>query len=179
MKFHTKLALAALAAALAACNPTPKEEAPAVVEKAINIEPAAPAAAPAPAAEPVAASNLAAIADFADKYPHEAKFLEEGAVAERLKVLLGERYGEFVQNFETAGPLTKDGERWFVTGNRNNAGGEHAAALVVDPAQDALRVWLLAGKAQQEFAEPAGASVQWPADVATMIQNAQPSDSDK
>lgn len=169
------LALTSLtAAALAACKPAPQEAATAAPAAQ------APATTPEPAPTPVTETPAATQADLATflaehngKYPHDGlNYLEQGPLAEQLKTLLGEHYAALLGNLKTTGPLTQDGTRFFITGNADNAGGSHAAAVVADPAQNALRVWLLTAGQAQEFASPEGITLEWPADVATTIENA-------
>lgn len=165
-------ALAAIACAtLAACQPAAKEE-PAPAAAPAAAETAAPApVAPTPAAPQ---ADLAAfLAEHNGKYPHDGlNYLEQGPLAEQLKALLGERYATAVTNLQTSGPLTQDGTRFFITGNADNKGGSDQAAIVIDPAQNALRVWLLVDGKAEELAAPAGVSIEWPADVDTAIKNA-------
>lgn len=169
------LALTSLtAAALAACKPAPQEAATAAPAAQ------APATTPEPAPTPVTETPAATQADLATflaehngKYPHDGlNYLEQGPLAEQLKALLGDRYATAVTNLHTSGPLTQDGARFFITGNADNKGGSDQAAIVIDPAQNALRVWLLTAGQAQEFASPEGITLEWPADVATTIENA-------
>lgn len=172
---RTLLALAATAA-LAACQPAAQEAAspaPAAAAPEAAPQTAAPETpAPAPAAVD-AAAGLGDLAKFAGTYPHDGvNYLEQGALADRLKSLLGDLYPELLENLRTSGPLTEDAGRWFITGNRPHQGGSEAAAVVADPANNAVRVWLLHKGQAQEFVDPASAQVSWPQEVQTMLQNA-------
>lgn len=179
-RFTPALAAVAFAAMLAACGQQSSPPAQPATP------PAAQAPAPAPAAEPTAPAAAAPasagnpwaeLAAQVGRYPHDGvNFLKEGPLAQRLQALLGEKdYQTLLTNMETAAPLTLDGTRLFITGNKAHAGGSDAAAVVVDPASDALRVWLLSEGKAREFADPAAAAADlpWPQDVQTMISNAQ------
>jgi len=45
------------------------------------------------------------------------------------------------------------------------------AAVVADPAKNAVRVWLVSDGKSQIFQDPAQADIPWPADVQVMMQN--------
>lgn len=108
------------------------------------------------------------------KYPQDgAKYLEQGVLAERLKALLGRRYDVLLQNLQTVGPLTKEGELWSITGNRQHEGGAEAAAVVIDPARNAIRVWLLNRGTQTVFTDLAQGEIPWPESVSKSIANAK------
>ncbi|WP_223196255.1 hypothetical protein [Diaphorobacter ruginosibacter] len=158
----------------------------------------APASAPAPAATAVApppapitsvkgnefrrpyaaqpgAPELKSLESLIGTYPHDgAKYLEQGVLAERLKRLLDSRYGALLKNLQTSGPLTKEGDVWMVTGNRQHQGGTDAAAVVIDPARNALRVWLMRSGTQTVYTDLREGEIAWPESVKTMIGNATP-----
>lgn len=170
--------IVAAAATLAACDRPVAE----------NTAPAAPPAsesAAAPAAEGLvvdavtvseAVEPVATLADLKKRvgtYPNDGAsgYLAQGALAEQLKTMLGGQYDVLMQNLAVASPLTQDGERLFVTGNRQNEGGSEMAAVVVDPAQNAVRVWLVTDGKSQIFQNPEQAQVAWPQDVQVMMEN--------
>ena len=62
------------------------------------------------------------------KYQHEALYLQNGVLAERLQHLLGAHTPEFLRNIEVAGPLQQEGSVYFITGNRPHEGGDNAGA---------------------------------------------------
>lgn len=119
------------------------------------------------------ASPLGALKTYVGTYPSDSNvsFLEQGVLADRLKTMLGKEYPTLLANLRTVGPLTDDAGRWFITGNRPHEGGTEAAAVVVDAAQNAVRVWMLHESKVSEFVDPMNASIPWPKDVQTMVDN--------
>jgi len=191
--WHT-LAVLAVATTLAACEPSapsPKLDGPAPAPApaagpgteavhGLGADAATVAASVAKADAPhgdgttqATASPLAELRSYVGTYPSDSNvsFLEQGVLAERLKQLLGKDYPTLLANMRTVGPLTEDRGRWFITGNRPHEGGAEAAAIVVDAAQNAVRVWMLHEGATREFLDPQGASVPWPQDVQTLMGN--------
>lgn len=159
MKTHFPLAWLLAGAVLAGCKP--HAPAPEVAPVAAASQPAAPV------------SELASLRSYLGKYPHEdVSFLEQGVLAARLKALLGPRYPDLLANLRTVGPLSEQDGVLYITGNRPHEGGSEAAAVVIDPRQDALRVWLLSGGQASEF-QDRGRSVDWPRDVRVMQENAR------
>ena len=156
---------------LAACEPKPPEP------KTANLSGGAQAAvilpdAPALATEAAAQQSLASLRDAIGNYPYdETNYLEQGVLAARLRALLGERYPLLLSNLRTVSALTEADGLWFITGNRSHEGGVEAAAVVIDPRQNALRVWLLNAGRSQEFVDPPTAQIPWPKDVQTLLQN--------
>ncbi len=175
-------AVLAAAVALSACDrastdntsgaaPAPQEEVVTAESVVVENAPASEASTPASTA-----STLQDLDKSVGTYPGDNSYLVSGVLAERLKALLGEdTYKLVLQNLEVASPLSRDGERLFITGNRAHQGGEEMAAIVVDPAQNAVRVWLSTEGKSQVFQDPAQVEVPWPADVQTMISNFQES----
>ena len=172
-------AVLAAAVALSACDRASTDNtsgaAPAPQEEVVTAESVVVENAPAPEAS-TPASTLQELEKSVGTYPGDNSYLVSGVLAERLKALLGEdTYKLVLQDLEVASPLSKDGERLFITGNRAHQGGEEMAAIVVDPAQNAVRVWLSTEGKSQVFQDPAQVEVPWPADVQTMISNFQES----
>lgn len=100
-------------------------------------------------------------------------FLRTGPMAERIKGLLGPvNYPVLLQNMGASGPLQRDGGLLYIVGNRPHQGGSEAAAVVLDPARDAMRVWLQTGDEQWDV-QDAGPAVALPADVRRLIDNAR------
>jgi hypothetical protein len=121
------------------------------------------------------ASPLGALKPYVGTYPSDSNvsFLEQGVLAQRLKQLLGKDYGTLLANLRTVSPLTEDAGRWFITGNRPHEGGTEAAAVVIDPQRNALRVWMLHEGTVTQYQDPVHVDVPWPADVQTMLNNHQ------
>ncbi len=161
---------AAALALLAACgdkpagSPAPSSASPAA--------PAVQAPASAPEASPAAASASAEQAGV-DLYPHQnTDVLRQGAFAERLRTLLGpQAHAALLENLRVSGPLSHEGDVWFVTGNRPHEGGSEQAAIAYDGKTNALRVWLHHAGQEQEFVDPPGAQVAWPQDIRTLLKN--------
>lgn len=100
-------------------------------------------------------------------------FLRTGRLAERLGELLGEHnYLILLQNLRSAAPLRQEGALLYITGHRHPQGGAEAAAVVVHPAADAVRVWLSTGGEEWEV-QDLGAPKIWPIDVERMMQEAR------
>jgi hypothetical protein len=187
------LVLGAAMLALTACDPrspsvpTPKADAAAVDAAA----PAAPAAgtaqaatvAPAVPATPIQQTRLPStakagepgldsLAEYVGKYPYDGiNYLEQGVLADRLKALLGASYPTLLSNMRTVGPLTREGDVWSIVGLRPHQGGEEMGAIVIDPARNALRVWLLSNGRQSDFSDAAGADIAWPEQVGKTLAN--------
>lgn len=182
--------LIALVAALSACEPTPPQpklgsapvdsspavNAPAKTDAVQGLQADAATVAQSdgasPGAAPATASALNELKAYVGTYPSDQiSFLEQGALADRLKPMLGAAYPVLLTNLRTASPLTEDQGRWFITGNRPHEGGSESAAVVVDAAQNAVRVWLQHDGQIQEFLDPPGVTVAWPQDVQIMLNN--------
>lgn len=120
------------------------------------------------------ASPLGELRSYVGTYPSDSNvsFLEQGVLAERLKRLLGKEYGTLLTNMRTVSPLAEDAGRWFITGNHPHEGGKEAAAIVVDAAQNAIRVWMLHEGKVSQYQDPIHVTVPWPRDVQTMVDNA-------
>lgn len=100
-------------------------------------------------------------------------YLKTGVLAERLKALTGSDYATILQNLDTVGPLSADGERLMVYGNRRHMGGEESAAIVIDTERNGLRVLLLSGGQLTDFTDVAGAEISWPESVQSLIRDLQ------
>lgn len=180
------LVLGAAMLALTACDPrspsvpTPKADptvgldvaAPAPVPgtvQAATVEPAAPAPirqVRLPSTAKPGEAGLDSLAEYLGKYPYDStNYLEQGVLADRLKALLGPRYPTLLINMRTVGALTKEGDVWSIVGLRPHQGGEEMGAVVIDPARNALRVWLLNDGQQSDFSDAAGADIAWPDQV--------------
>ena len=161
------LAAVLLGLALAGCEPTqPKPVAQ-------DAAPAMPTAAQRGAAV-APPSTLAGLRPLVGSYPGErADYLRQGALAERLQRLLGDDYAVLLTNLGTSGPLVQEGDLIYITGNKPHEGGDEQAAVVVDPAQNALRVWLVHAGQERDWRDPTSITLDWPRDVRTMRSNRQ------
>ncbi len=161
------LAAVLLGLALAGCEPTqPKPVAQ-------DAAPALPTAAQRGTAVAPPAT-LAGLRPLVGSYPGErADYLRQGALAERLQRLLGDDYAVLLTNLGTSGPLVQEGDLLYITGNKPHEGGDEQAAVVVDPAQNALRVWLVHAGQERDWRDPASITLNWPRDVRTMRSNRQ------
>lgn len=153
------------AALLAGCGGT----APVVV--APGAEANRPAA---PAASSPAATSWAGLQAQVGRYPTEGNdYLRTGPLAQRLRGLLGPvNYPVLLDNLGVSGPLRQEGGMLYITGNRPHEGGTEAAAVVIHPAHDAVRVWLLTGGEEWEVQDQ-GTPKTLPADVAAVMDNAR------
>lgn len=142
--------------------------------------PATPAAAAATAPPATATSGTPAANRWASLEAQVGRrpsggtdFLRTGPLAERLRGLMGEvNYPVLLDNLGVSGPLQRDGKLLFITGNRPHQGGAEEAAVVIHPAADAVRVWLLTGGEEWDVQDQ-GTPVPLPADVLTMRENAR------
>lgn len=135
---------------------------------------AAPAAAPkatAPAPQP---ATLADVQALVGRYPSDGvDFLRTGPLAHRLHGLMGTtNYPVLLENLGVSGPLQQQDDLLYITGNRPHQGGSEAAAVVVNPAKNAVRVWLLTGGEVWDV-QDYGTVVALPTDVRTLMDNAR------
>lgn len=100
-------------------------------------------------------------------------FLRNGPLGQRLGELLGEdNYLVLLQNMRATTPLRQEGGLLYITGQRNAGDNAEAAAVVIYPAADAVRVWLATGGEDWEV-QDFGAPKTLPADVARMMEEAR------
>jgi hypothetical protein len=103
---------------------------------------------------PAAASELATLRQFIGKYPYEGvNYLAVDPLKRRLGTLLGEKYPIFLENMNVIGPLGDDGGLLYTYGNAPHRGMIDVGAIVVDPGQDAIYVWLMEQRKVSEFRE--------------------------
>lgn len=171
---HTGAVLCAAMLMLAACDPRspsvpqPKAETTLTAPQAEPVSPSAPSAEAAATTEPV----LSGLSQYLGQYPSDGvNYLEQGALAERLKSLLGPRYPTLLANMRTVGPLSEEGALWSIVGLRPHEGGSEIGAVVIDPQRNVLRVLLVTAGVPSEFSDAQGAPVEWPPSVQTTLQN--------
>lgn len=192
----------ACAALLAGCDQTKTPEASAPADASVPATAPEPAAVPAvtatvPEQAPAATAQvapsisieqvrvlhvakdgeegLASLKSMEGKYRWDGvDYLKTGVLAERLKALTGKHYETVLKNLETVGPLEMQENMLTVFGNRQRMGGEESAGVVIDPARNGLRIWLLTEGKQIVFTDVDGADIPWPKDMQTLIANQQP-----
>ena len=79
-------------------------------------------------------------------------------------------YATFQTNVETGSPLEEESKVLYISSNKAHEGGAHGAALVIDPQQNVLYVWLLKNGVATEFKEK-GKTIPLPKDIQTMLDN--------
>lgn len=121
----------------------------------------------------VAPASLAHLRSLVGKYPAEVRLWETSPLHERLTALLGDRFSDFVDNMQVAGPLTTEGDIIYVTGNKPHSGGAEAAAFWVEMASGRLHVWLMVNGQAHSYAE-AGIAGKRPAAIETLIRELSP-----
>ncbi|WP_010457762.1 hypothetical protein [Acidovorax radicis] len=130
---------------------------------------AAPTAAPVKATQP--ASAWASVQNQVGRRPSDGvDFLRTGPLAQRLRGLMGEiNYPVLLENLRGSGPLQQDGNLLFIASPPPQADGAEAAAVILNPAVDGVRVWLLTGGEEWDVQDH-GVSIPLPASVRTMMQ---------
>ena len=99
--------------------------------------------------------------------------MRTGPLAHRLRGLMGEiNYPVLLENLRGSGPLQQDGNLLFIASPPLQAGGAEAAAVILNPAVDGVRVWLLTGGEEWDVQDH-GVSVPLPASVRAMMQDAR------
>lgn len=116
--------------------------------------------------------GLDSLNSFVDKYRHDGTdYLKTGALAKRLQALLGDQYETLLKNMDTVGPLTREGQQLSISGNRPHQGGEEMGAIVIDPARNGIRVWLLSQGRHTVYTDVEGPDIEWTPDIKTTIGN--------
>lgn len=176
------LALGVAMLALTACDPRAPSVPTPKADPSIALDVAAPAPelvldlpqrTRLPSTAKAGEAGLDSLAEYVGKYPYDGlNYLEQGVLADRLKALLGTSYPTLLSNMRTVGPLTRDGDVWSIVGLRPHQGGEEMGAVVIDPARNALRVWLLTDGKQTDFSDATGGTdIPWPEQVKKTLAN--------
>lgn len=105
---------------------------------------------------------------FTGAYPRTVHLWDEPLLHKRLDTLLGASMKTFLMNMNVQSPLMKDGDVFYVTGNKPHQGGLDNAVFLADPASDTLAVILYVNGARRDFKE-GERDVALPAEVVTMI----------
>jgi hypothetical protein len=133
-----------------------------------------PAAAPAPPQVAPATADvpdgLAGLRALVGKYPGDVGLFDREPLHGRLVTLLGDRYGAFLANMGTQGPISIEGDVLYVVGNKPHAGGDSAAILLVDLGRDLVHVRILDETEMAELRER-DVEIPLPPEVATTIAN--------
>ncbi|WCM86902.1 hypothetical protein [Acidovorax sp. NCPPB 3576] len=141
--------------------------------------PLTPKASTSPAAKPTAqapaaSSPWASVQAQVGRLPSDGTdFLRTGPMAVRIKELLGPvNAPELLKNMAVSTPLRQEGGLLYITGRRSQQPDAQAAAVVVDPSRDAMRVWLQTGDEEWDV-QDAGAPIPLPADVRKVLEDAR------
>lgn len=185
MTLHSRYLLLALPLGLlAACNQSANAPAPAATvatpEPATPARPAAAMSAPAaPGTSTImVATPLPSRLDWNNlpsqvgKYQNQIDLFEHGPISVELKELLGDSLPVLRRNLEVAGPLQKDGDTYYMTGNAPHQGGMDQAYLLISPAQKGLEVGIWQNGKLSTWKTP-DTSIAIPADVQRMLTNAK------
>lgn len=117
-------------------------------------------------------ARLDSLSSQVGKYRHEGTdYLKTGPLAAHLKPLLGEQYETLLKNMDTVGPLKLEGKLLSLAGNRPHQGGEEMAAIVIDPARNGIRVWLLTQGRHTVYTDVEGPDIEWTPEIKTVIGN--------
>ena len=156
-------------------KPEPRAEVPAATAQIEYAGPGAALEVRVPHVAKDGEESLASLKSMEGKYRWDGvDYLKTGVLAERLKALTGQYYETVLKNLETVGPLETQENMLTVFGNRQRMGGEESAGVVIDPARNGLRIWLLTQGKQIVFTDVDGLDIPWPKDMQTLIANQQP-----
>tara|TARA_R110000782_G_scaffold78276_3_gene155028 strand:- start:67467 stop:68756 length:1290 start_codon:yes stop_codon:yes gene_type:complete len=152
---------AALAGSYQLCAGTGSKVAPAI------------AASPAPvAATPLEWSNLPKLVGrYPGSYSNEnIDLFDKGAIAAALRAALGAKMAVLKTNLSAVGPLKRQGNIYYITGNAPHRGGEDQAYVLIDAAKRAVQIGLWE-KGKLTVYAPASGRLPIPADVQKMLAN--------
>jgi hypothetical protein len=128
--------------------------------------------APAAAAVPLSWDSLPALVG---KYQGDFDLFGSGAVAVELKRLLGGRLGVLRRNLQVGGPLRREDDVYYLSGNAPHRGGEDQAYILFDAGHHALQVGLWENGKLQIHSTP-GSAIAPPADIRKLLDKSPPSD---
>ncbi|BAK65174.1 hypothetical protein SLG_04990 [Sphingobium sp. SYK-6] len=145
---------------------------------AVTAAPAATRAAPvAPVAGlPMEWTNLPSLVG---KYPgsyarDNIDLFDKGAVAAALRSRLGPKMDVLKTNLNVVGPLGRQGNLYYISGNAQHQGGVEQAYVLIDPARKAVQVGLWEKGKLTVYPPAQGGRIPVPAEIATMLQNSPP-----
>ena len=116
-------------------------------------------------------SEWASLGPLIGQYPSQSGLFENSAIVAPLKTLLGNKYDTFTTNMGVQGPLSREGEILYVSGNKPHEGGSNAAYLLIDPYTQTLEIGLWENGKLTVY--PAnGTTIAKPQDIQTMLSNA-------
>lgn len=121
----------------------------------------APAATPARPATPAPATTAIAL-DWSNlptmvgKHQGEFDLFGTGPIAAALQRLLGTRLAVLRRNLDVAGPLAREGQVYYLSGNAPHRGGEDMAYVLIDGANHAVQVGLWEHGKLRVYAPPGG-----------------------
>lgn len=120
----------------------------------------------------VAQSDWSSLNALVGRLPTESGLLDNSAVSGDLVRLLGDKLAVLKTNLQTASPLERQGQAFFVSGNKPHEGGSDAAYILIDPAAKALEVGLWQGGQLSTYKTP-GSNIPKPKDIQTLIANSR------
>ncbi len=99
---------------------------------------------------------------------------DKGAVAAALKSRLGPKMEVLKVNLQTTGPLERQGNLYFISGNAPHKGGEEQAYVLIDPSRRVVQVGLWEKGRLTVYPPASGARIPPPVDIAKMLANSPP-----
>ena len=117
---------------------------------------------------------LSYLRDYEGQYPNQSDLWTKEPLGSRLQSMLGSRFSAFQQNMQEVGPAMVEGDYLYVTGNRQNQGGDHSAVFLADLVGDNIKVWLLTNGRIKEYVEKEGQAMKLPNEAAMYIANWTP-----
>ncbi len=135
-------------------QPPPAQQAapaPQAAPAAADTTPVAPAPAPADTAPHLETSSLAFFTTLKGQSPADVDLWRTIPTAKRLSLLLGPQlYELFLIEMQESTPIDAEKGVYYVQGHKKYGGPTDVALFAVDPARDALYVWMMsAGKPEE------------------------------
>ncbi|HWK41401.1 MAG TPA: hypothetical protein VNR60_05675 [Croceibacterium sp.] len=128
-------------------------------------------------AEPVAGVPLgwANLRSLVGRYPgsyseDNIDLFDNGEVAAALRAMLGAKMDVLEVNLSTVGPLERQGDIYYISGNAPHRGGEDQAYILIDGAKRAVQVGLWEQGKLTVYA-PASGRLPVPPDIQRMLNN--------